>query len=190
MKSIQQQRWMIHGGGIAALGILGWATIGVGLGPLQAAAAEARQRSAEAESLAEDLETRTRSLEEARTRVAEVEAELADVSLRVRPVEDLNQRYADVIEVAQTSGLQVTESRAGTPTPEDWFVRVPIRLEGTGSITSVRGFLERVRTELPDVEIVAFDASRRDGAAMSVMRLAMDLSWYAASKDAGSGASP
>ena len=187
MKKAAQERWMIHGGGITALSLLAGVTFAMGLEPLQTAAAEARKRSTEAESLAMDLQTRTIGLNDVRTRVAEVEAELADVSLRVRPVEDLNQRYADVIEVAQSSGLQVTESRAGTPTPEDWFVRVPIRLECTGSIAAVRQFLERVRVELPDVEVVAFDASRRDGADMSVMRLAMDLSWYAGSKDAGAG---
>jgi hypothetical protein len=94
MNQQQKQRWMIHGGGVAAIGVLMWAAVGLGLGPLRTAAAEAHRRSLEAESLAMDLQTRTIELERSRTRVAEVEAELADVSLRVRPVEDLNQRYA------------------------------------------------------------------------------------------------
>ncbi len=174
----------VHAAGVAGLVLVAAATVGLGIAPLRARAEAARAAGIEARILAEDLERQRVRAEAVDRRLAAAEAALQDVRLEVRPVSALNRRFADVIDLATACGIRVTESRTDEAQADEWFVRVPIRIVGTGPAAGVDELLARLRRELPDVEVLAFEIVRIPGGEGSATSLVVDLAWYAASDEA------
>jgi len=183
-------RWMVHAAGLAAIAIIAWLTMLLGIGPVLADAATIRERDAAALALSTEAALARSALQQVHRRVEAVEAQLQDVPLQVQPLSALNRRYADIIALAGRCDVRVSESRTEAPRPETWFVRVPIELEGRGPVDGVAAFFRQLRSEIPDVEILAFQVTRVGGTGGSEMTLVVNLAWYAASDEGDSAVRP
>ncbi|MEO1236929.1 MAG: type 4a pilus biogenesis protein PilO [Planctomycetota bacterium] len=133
--------------------------------------AEAAARRAEVQRLETRLAAVTGALDTKSEALRRLPLELGDRS-------ELNRRIARLIELAQSSGLEVLGLQPGEPLPARQYTRVPLGLEATASFAEHLAFLERLHTAFPDIRVVGLelDGEPRDAAPRPRARIA--LMWF------------
>ncbi len=172
--------WQVDAAGACAVAVLTAIAYFIILAPI------ARNRTALAAVRSELTQTRKKA-SDMRGVEATINAELARVReeietspVRLEASDRLNRRLARLMALATEAGLVIHGTRAGDIVAGARFDLVPIEVSGSGAYSSCGRFLNRLYTNLTDVEVLGFDISGQPASPAAPVTFRFDLSWYAA----------
>jgi hypothetical protein len=180
MSNVKNETWKVHaigGGVVTAVAVATWLVV---LQPV----AQARQTyGALVSRLAGEragLEAAREAEKNGRMAAEAAAASLAAHPLVLEPATAVNQRLQAVSELAGAAGVRVDTIEAGRPDGFEKYGVLPVQLSGRGTFAGLRGFLEGLQTQMPDMEVAASEVSGRyteKGMGQSVL---IKLRWHTA----------
>lgn len=142
------------------------------------------QRQGDRARLSQEVSTRigeVERLERAKRALATQLGQTNDAAdraaLNLKTSRDLNEHLASITELAEKSGVQVESLEPATPTANAKFRGQPIRLSGKAGYLATQAFFERLRAQLPDTGIRAFQMRTDNIGNPPIATISMDLLW-------------
>ena len=179
----------IDGLALAALAGLTAAVYVAGAQPLIGARSEAARQEKVVETRRGEADDAARKLAGTATRLANVSRLISENAVTLQTLDRTNARVAELTDLATERRLEINEIKPGEPLPTSRYVRVPIRMTGSGSFLSCALFMHELRTRFGDTGLTAFDLTGDASSSGDAIRFTFDLTWYTA-PDARASAEP
>lgn len=170
----------VDGIGLGVLLVLSAAVYFFGARPLLSARADAARQAETVATRQQEVDDTSRKLESTSGRLRQVSRELSDDAIALQSASQTNTRVAELTKRATEDRLEINEIKPGTPEPGPRFVRVPIRITGSGSFLACAGFMHHLREQFRDMGLAAFDLSGDASSSPDAVRFTFDLTWYTA----------
>ncbi|MCC6661163.1 MAG: type 4a pilus biogenesis protein PilO [Phycisphaerales bacterium] len=166
--------------GAAALAAMTAAVYVFGARPLLSARAEASRQAATVAAREQEASDMSRRLAGTSARLQRVTQELTDGTLTLEGIEQTNKRVAELTRRATGDRLEINEIKPGAPQSDARFIRVPIRITGSGTFLSCALFMHHLRENFRDTGLAAFDLTGDASSSTDSIRFTFDLIWYTA----------
>jgi hypothetical protein len=177
----------IDAGGAAIAAIVAGAVYFGGILPARSAAEAAAREHEELSAKQEDLIRVESSLRTARRNLEKLTEEEPSTAPIARTPLD---RIRRIGELAQASGVSLTEVSPGAEQPGRRFNRSPLMLRGAGRSPGFIGLLRDIHREFPDTQIVSMTISGSPHLRQADQSLEAELVWYTVARPGSAGSGP
>lgn len=162
---------------IAAGGYIGCVAPARAAHDRNAALRAALSETSDAES---DLRRRQRETE---ARLGDALEALAQRGVTLRASDQLNAQVERVSSLAAELGLVVDSLSSAAPVDDAQLRRIPLRLSGRASASSIADFMRTVRLRLPDVAVRSFEIRADVANPSQGATVQMELDWHTSKSD-------
>lgn len=118
---------------------------------------------------------------QSRAALTDLEAATLDAgsTLPLRPASDFNRVLASLNQAALESGIMLDQLNPGDVERTEETTRFRLSIAGRGSYPAAVTFLSLLRTQFPDVTVLALSATRGSTDTQGAALLSLDLAWHA-----------
>lgn len=162
-----------------------------GIHPILSARAQERADGVAVASRREALAALDIQQQSIHARVIEHRRRLEQTPINLQPASELNNLAARLAELAEATGLQVSELAPGTLRTEGSLAVIPIRFVAEAAPHAALSFFEVLFDQVPELVVSRMDMAAvqiagqgDDQSSGSRTRLAIEFSWYAVPADA------
>lgn len=158
-----------------------------GIHPILSAHAQERADAAAVKTREEalaDLDVQQQSI---RARVIAHRRRLEHTPIHLQPASELNNLTARLADLAEATGLQVSELAPGALRNEGSLAVIPIRFSAEAAPRDALSFFETIFDQVPELVVSRLDMAAVPGAdesAGSRTKMVIDFSWYAVPAEA------